>query len=147
VRAPAITHPISTYRLIQLRRQVLDQVATAVASGAMPMLLGHDISRPVAVADVQTGIEQLNDDHFAVWAEFDVDADVWAAHESVVVAAGAPGGCQSPSPVRWRAGPSQATLHWSSRRTVITSTTMTSTTLSLSSDVSASTLAARCSTR
>jgi hypothetical protein len=34
----------------------------------------------------------LDDGPFAVWAEFDVDADVWAAHESEVVAAGAPGG-------------------------------------------------------
>jgi len=88
----ATTHPISAYGGVQLPRQVLDQVASAVASGAMPMHFGHDISRPVAVADVQTGIEQLDDGHFAVWAEFDVDADVWATHESAVVAAGAPGG-------------------------------------------------------
>ena len=72
----ATTHPISAYGGVQLPRQVLDQVASAVASGAMPMHFGHDISRPVAVAEVQTGIEQLDDGHFAVWAEFDVDADV-----------------------------------------------------------------------
>jgi hypothetical protein len=56
------------------------------------MHFGHDLSRPVAVADAETGIEQLEDGHFAVWAEFNVDADVWAAHEAEVVAAGAPGG-------------------------------------------------------
>lgn len=88
----ATTHPIPAYGGVQLPRQVLDQVASAVASGAMPMHLGHDISRPIAVADVLTGIEQLDDGHFAVWAEFDVDAEVWAAHESEVAAAGAPGG-------------------------------------------------------
>lgn len=88
----ATTHPIAAYGGLQLPREVLDRVASAVASGAMPMHFGHDISRPVAVTDVQTGIEQLDDGYFAVWAEFDVDSKVSAAYESEVAAAGAPGG-------------------------------------------------------
>jgi hypothetical protein len=88
----ATTHPISAYGGIQLPKPVLDQVAQAVASGTMPMHFAHDISRPLMVSHVEAGIEQLPDGHFAVWAEFDIDADVWAAHEAEVAAAGAPGG-------------------------------------------------------
>lgn len=88
----ATTHPIPAYGGIELPRQVLDQVAQAVASGAMPMHFGHDISRPVAVSEVEAGVEQLEDGHFAAWAEFNVDAEVWAAHEAELAAAGAPGG-------------------------------------------------------
>lgn len=70
----------------------MDQVAEAVASGVMPMHFGHDISRPVFVSEVETGVEPLDDGQFAAWAEFNVDADVWAAYEAEVAAAGAPGG-------------------------------------------------------
>lgn len=88
----ATTHPIPAYGGIQLPREILEEVAEAVASGSMPMHFGHDISRPAAVSVVASGVEQLDDGHLAVWAEFDIDAGVWAAYEDEVAAAGAPGG-------------------------------------------------------
>lgn len=88
----ATTHPIQAYGGLQLPREILDQLVQAVGSGAMPMHFGHDISRPVPVSGLKTGIEQLKDGEFAAWAEFDVDADLWSEYEAEVAAAGAPGG-------------------------------------------------------
>ncbi|MGL5823806.1 MAG: hypothetical protein ACRCYU_03045 [Nocardioides sp.] len=88
----ATTHAIPAYGGIQLPKQLLDQVAEALASGTMPMHIGHDISRPIFVSGVEAGVEQLDDGHFAAWAEFNVDADVWSAHEMEVASTGAPGG-------------------------------------------------------
>ncbi len=88
----ATTHAIPAYGGMQLPRELLDRIAEAVASGDIPMLFEHDESRPVPVSIVDTGIEQLSDGHYAVWAEFDVDADVWAGYTAEVSAAGAPGG-------------------------------------------------------
>lgn len=88
----ATTHSIPAYGGLQLPREVLDQVADALVSGAMPMHFGHDISRPVPVSDVEAGVEQLEDGEFATWAEFNVDEDLWAAYGAEVAAVGAPGG-------------------------------------------------------
>jgi hypothetical protein len=88
----ATTHAIPAYGGIQLPKEALDQVAEAIASGALPMHFGHDTSRPVSVSEVESGVEQLEDGEFAVWAEFNVDEDVWAAYGAEVAAPGAPGG-------------------------------------------------------
>lgn len=88
----ATTHPISAYGGMQISKHLLEQVAEAVASGAVPMHFGHDISRPLAVAKVETGIEHLDDGYFAAWAEFDVNEEIWAVYMKEVEAAGAPGG-------------------------------------------------------
>lgn len=88
----ATTHPIAAYGGTELPREALDQVARGVASGAVPMHFEHDISRPVAAAVVASGVEELEDGHFAAWVEFDVDAELWAAYGGQVAAAGAPGG-------------------------------------------------------
>lgn len=88
----ATTHRVSAYGGIQLPKYLLEEIAEAVASGAVPMHFGHDISRPLKVARVMTGIENLEDGHFAAWAEFDVDEEAWSAYMEEVTAAEAPGG-------------------------------------------------------
>lgn len=88
----ATTHAIPAYGGIQLPKEALDQVAEAIASGALPMHFGHDISRPVSVSEVEAGVERLEDGEFAAWAEFNVDEDVWATYGAEVAAVEAPGG-------------------------------------------------------
>ncbi|ULD38987.1 HK97 family phage prohead protease [Rhodococcus qingshengii] len=70
----------------------LDQLATALASGTIPMTFNHDPDRPLEVWNVTAGVEDLDDGHRAVWAEFDVDEDDWAAVQEEIEKAGAPGG-------------------------------------------------------
>lgn len=86
------THRIPAYGGIQFDAAMLPEIAAAIASGSMPMHFGHDISRPLTIANIEAGVEQLDDGYEAVWAEFDVDSELWAAFESEVEAAGAPGG-------------------------------------------------------
>lgn len=88
----ATTHPIAAYGGTELPREALEQVARAVAGGSVPMHFEHDISRPVPAAVVASGVEELEDGHFAAWVEFDVDAELWEAYGGQVAAAGAPGG-------------------------------------------------------
>ncbi|WP_280295399.1 hypothetical protein [Nocardia abscessus] len=42
--------------------------------------------------NVTAGVEDLDDGHRAVWGEFDVDEDDWAATQKEIEEAGAPGG-------------------------------------------------------
>jgi hypothetical protein len=86
------THPVEAYGGVQFDERVVAEVADAVASGRLPMHFNHDISRPVGISNVPAGTETLPDGHVAAWAEFDVDADVWATFQSELAAAGAPGG-------------------------------------------------------
>lgn len=108
----ATTHELPAYGGIALPRQAIDDLADAVGSGAMPMHFEHDISRPVTVANVEAGVEQLEDGECAAWAEFDVDADVWLEYEKARVAAGAPGGMSISftGPLTGRSMPTTAAL-------------------------------------
>jgi hypothetical protein len=88
----ATSHEVEAYGGFQLPDEVLGEMAEAIRTGAMPMHFQHDISRPVVTSNVVTGTERLEDGHLAVWAEFDVAEDSWAAFEAERVAASAPGG-------------------------------------------------------
>jgi hypothetical protein len=54
----ATTHAIPAYGGIRLGEEVMHDLATAVADGSMPMHFNHDISRPVHVSNVVTGVER-----------------------------------------------------------------------------------------
>ncbi|MFI9412854.1 hypothetical protein [Nocardia gamkensis] len=56
------------------------------------MTFNHDPGRPLEVENVTAGVEDLDDGHRAVWVEFDVDEDDWAAIQKEIEEAGAPGG-------------------------------------------------------
>ncbi|WP_432948278.1 hypothetical protein ACQPXM_13285 [Kribbella sp. CA-253562] len=72
--------------------EVMEMVAAKLATGSVPMNFQHDPSRPLHPENVEAGVERLEDGHWAVWAEFDIDEDAWRAYQSEVEAAGAPGG-------------------------------------------------------
>ncbi len=86
------THRVPAYGGFQFGRPVMDVIAEGIRSGQLPMHFGHNITRPVRPTNVDAGVEVLEDGHAAVWTEFDVEADLWAAHEAERIAAGAPGG-------------------------------------------------------
>jgi hypothetical protein len=88
----ATTHPISAYGGFQLDEEEVRKIAAAVATGVMPMLIDHDITRPIDASNIEAGVERLDDGHLAAWAEFDADADAWAEFEAERDALGAPGG-------------------------------------------------------
>ncbi len=88
----ATTHPIAAYGGFKLDEEDVNRLAAAIATGLIPMHFGHDITRPLDASNVEAGVERLEDGHFAVWAEFDTDADDWATYEAERDALGAPGG-------------------------------------------------------
>jgi hypothetical protein len=86
------THPVAAYGGIQLSEDVVRDIAAAIASGDMPMLFNHDLSRPMHTSNVVAGVEPTEDGYLAAWAEFDVEQSAWEAFEAERDALGAPGG-------------------------------------------------------
>jgi len=86
------THPVAAYGGVQLSEDVVRSIANAIASGEMPMLFNHDLSRPMHTSNVAAGVEPTEDGYLAAWAEFDVDQSAWEAYEAERDALGAPGG-------------------------------------------------------
>ncbi|MQY28465.1 hypothetical protein NRB56_40490 [Nocardia sp. RB56] len=87
----ASNHPLPGKDFV-LDESALDQIADALATGTTPMNFNHDPGRQLEVQNVTAGVEQLDDGHRAAWAEFDVDADDWAAIQNEIKEQGAPGG-------------------------------------------------------
>jgi hypothetical protein len=93
VRISVVTsHQIDAYGGFQLSEDQVEDVAATIGRGELPMHFGHDISRPLDVITLGTGVERLPDGHLAAWVEFDVDEDAWAVYEAECEAVGAPGG-------------------------------------------------------
>lgn len=88
----ATTHAIPAYGGIKLGKGVMHQLAEALRNGSIPMHLNHDATRPLAVSNVESGVEQLDDGEWAAWAEFDVDSDEWSAWQDELAEKGAAGG-------------------------------------------------------
>jgi hypothetical protein len=88
----ATTHAISAYGGIQLDLGVMRGIASALRSGTIPMHFNHDRRRPLTARSVDAGVERLEDGHYAVWAEFDVDASIWDEWQNHLSAAGVKGG-------------------------------------------------------
>jgi hypothetical protein len=88
----ATSHPIAAYGGIQLSESVLNDIADAIRSGSLPMLIGHDIRRPLNPVVLNIQVRQRPDRHKEVWIRFSVEADAWAQYEEEIEASGAPGG-------------------------------------------------------
>ena len=88
----ATDQPVSAYGGIRLGESALHDVAEAIRSGSLPMLIEHDIRRPLNPAILDTQVRQRSDGYKEVWIRFAVDADAWAQFEAELAASGAPGG-------------------------------------------------------
>jgi hypothetical protein len=88
----ATSHPVSAYGGIQLDESVLHDIAEAIRSGSLPMLIGHDIRRPLNPTVLDAQVRQRPDGYKEVRIRFSVDADAWAQFEQELAASGAPGG-------------------------------------------------------
>lgn len=86
------SQPISAYGGIQLDESVLHDIAEAIRSGSLPMLIGHDIRRPLNPSILDVQVRQRPDGYKEVWIRFSVNADTWAQFEEERAASGAPGG-------------------------------------------------------
>jgi hypothetical protein len=86
------SQPVSAYGGIQLDESVLQDIADAIRSGSLPMLIGHDIRRPLNPTILDAQVRQRPDGYKEVWIRFSVDANVWAEFEEELAASGAPGG-------------------------------------------------------
>ncbi len=88
----ATTHPVESYGGVQFGRDAMQAFADAVRSGAVPMHVNHDYTRPVDATVIDTGVEERDDGHCAAWALLELDEGTWAAWQAELAAAGAPGG-------------------------------------------------------
>jgi hypothetical protein len=86
------SQPVPAYGGVQLDESVLYDIAEAIRSGSLPMLIGHDIRRPLNPTILDVQVRQRPDGYKEVWIRFIVDADAWAQFEEERAAFGAPGG-------------------------------------------------------
>jgi len=88
----ATTHWVEAYGGVRFHIDFMDQIASAIRSGTVPMRFEHDLARPVSVSNVDAGVRQRDDGEHEVWCEFDADEDEWSAWESHLALNGASGG-------------------------------------------------------
>jgi hypothetical protein len=88
----ATDQPLAAYGGIRVDESMLHDIAEAVRSGSLPMLIGHDIRRPLNPTVLDAQVRQNSDGYKEVWIRFTVDADAWAQFEEELAASGAPGG-------------------------------------------------------
>ena len=82
------THPIAAYGGIQIGENVLEEMATALKAGGLPMVAHHDLRRPMDAAVLAVSVRDRADGFKELWALLRVDADQWAMVEKERVAAG-----------------------------------------------------------
>lgn len=88
----ATSHPVEKYGGVQLADSVLDQIAGALRAGELPMLIGHDLRRPLTSRVLDAAVRERPDGFKEVWARIVVDRRSWEEYERDRDAAGAPGG-------------------------------------------------------
>jgi len=86
------SHPIEAYGGVKLSDIVLEQIAERLRGGLIPMINQHDPMHPIDCRCLRAQVVELSDGFKAVEADFEVDAEAWAAVEAEWAAVGAPGG-------------------------------------------------------
>ena len=87
----ASSRPIEAYGGMELPEAMIEELAEATRSGAVPMSFAHDSARPITVSNVDSGTRRNEQGYLEAWVEFDVDEGLWAAYQSEVKAAGIEG--------------------------------------------------------
>jgi hypothetical protein len=88
----ATDQPLPAYGGVRVDESVLHDLAEAIRSGSLPMLIGHDIRRPLSPTVLDAQVRQKPDGYKEVWIKFTVNADAWAQFGEELAASGAPGG-------------------------------------------------------
>jgi hypothetical protein len=86
------TRPMTAYGGIRLDHNVLEQLASALRAGRLPMILQHDPTRPVAAKILNVGIADDGDGYERLWMKFEIEEAVWEAIQDEWRRAGAGGG-------------------------------------------------------
>ena len=88
----ATDQPLSAYGGIRVDETVLHDLAEALRSGSLPMLLSHDIRRPLNAVVLDSEVRERPDGYKEVWIRFTVQADAWAQYQEELAAFSVPGG-------------------------------------------------------
>lgn len=76
---------------MQLAEEMIEELAHATRSGALPMFIAHDSGRPLPVSNMDSGTRRNDEGYLEAWVEFDVDETRWEAYQSELRAAGIDG--------------------------------------------------------
>ena len=112
------------YGGVRLGEELLARIANEIRSGRVPMVMQHDIRRPLDATIRDAGVRPTPDGFSEVWIRFEVDAAAWNEYEQETKAAGVPGGFSfaCSEPLASLEGPRDATValelaadasHWS----------------------------------
>lgn len=88
----ATSRPLPAYGGVQLADPVLEALALALRLGRIPMLVQHDVRRPMDAIVLEAEVREARDGYKEVWVHLDVDATDWETFDRERIAAGAPGG-------------------------------------------------------
>lgn len=88
----ATSHPVEKYGGVQLADAVLEQIASAPRAGELPMLIGHDLRRPLTSRVLDAVVRERADGFKEVWARIVVERREWEEYKRDREAIGAPGG-------------------------------------------------------
>jgi hypothetical protein len=83
---------LPAYGGVRVDESVLYDLAEAILSGSLPMLVGHDIRRPLNPTILDAQVRARSDGYKEVRIRFTVDADAWAEFEEELAVSEAPGG-------------------------------------------------------
>src|SRR5690242_1500415 len=77
----ASSRPIEAYGGMQLSEEMIRELAAATGRGEIPMNLGHDLARPLNVANVSSGTSRSDDGYLQAWIAFDVEEEPWEQYQ------------------------------------------------------------------
>src|SRR5437879_2146919 len=69
------TERVAAYGGVQLDEAILHQLIDALLSGELPMVLQHDVRRPLKATVIEAAVRSRPNGHKEVWFSFEVDAD------------------------------------------------------------------------
>lgn len=86
------TRPMEAYDGVRLADSVVEDIARRLRTEKTPMLVSHDIRRPLDTEILDAQVRATSDGFKEVWVRFTVDEAQWREFEREVQEAGAPGG-------------------------------------------------------
>jgi hypothetical protein len=88
----ATSQPLPAYGGVRIGDRTLQQIVEKIKAGDTPMVLDHDLRRPLDATLLDAWIRKRPDGYSDIWIRFDVDAEQWTNWEGELAEKGAPGG-------------------------------------------------------
>lgn len=88
----ASNHPLPAYGGVQHPDELLERLAEATRTGAIPLVINHDHAQSLHARCLRAEVVDLPDGYKAVEADYEVDGDVWDAFQDELRAQGVRGG-------------------------------------------------------